>query len=68
MAGELDPGLALFVGGFVAALFLAGAAAVYLVGDGGPVLGGLALALAGLGLVFFLLGALLAGVVWLLAD
>ncbi|WP_255197775.1 hypothetical protein [Halorarius litoreus] len=68
MAGEFDPGFALFLGGFVCLLFLLGAAAAYLTVPGDTVLGGLAVALAGLGLVFFLLGALIAGVLWLVSD
>jgi hypothetical protein len=68
MASEFDPEFALFLGGFLAVLFLVGAAAAYFTVPGDTVLGGLAVALAGLGLVFFLLGALAAGVLWLLRD
>lgn len=68
MAGEFDPEFALFVGGFVALLFLLGAAAAYLTVPGNSILGGLAVALAGLGIAFFLLGALIAGLLWLLSS
>jgi hypothetical protein len=68
MAGEFDPEFALFLGGFVAVLFFVGAAAAYFTVPGDTILGGLAVALAGLGLVFFLLGALIAGVLWLVNN
>lgn len=66
MAGDLDPGFALFVGGFVAAMFFLGAGATYLLGPGDGILTGLSVALAGLGLVFLALGVLLAGILRLL--
>jgi hypothetical protein len=68
MAGGVDPGFALFVGGFVAVLFFVGAGFLYVTAPDDPLLGGLAAALAGLGLVFLVLGALGAGVLRLLGE
>jgi len=67
MASDGDPGLPLFVGGMLAAicLFVAGLTAVVAPGgfeDGGPVIG-LAVGIAGLGVVFLVLGAVIAAVV-----
>jgi hypothetical protein len=67
MASDGDPGLPLFVGGMLAAicLFVAGLAVVVTPGGlegGGPVIG-LAVGIAGLGVVFLAIGAAVAGLV-----
>jgi hypothetical protein len=46
---DLTPGFALFVGGFVAALFFLAAGLVYVAGAGLPVVGGFAVVLVALG-------------------
>jgi hypothetical protein len=67
-----DPGLSLFVGGMLAAicLFVAGLTVVVApgsLGDGGPVIG-LAVGIAGLGVVFLAIGAAVAGVLTVGGD
>lgn len=59
---------ALFVGGFVAALFFLAAALVYVTAPGNPVLGGLTLMLGGLGGLFLAIGVAGAAVLWWLAG
>ncbi|MFC7176351.1 hypothetical protein [Halosegnis marinus] len=56
-----DPDFALFVGGFVAALFVLAAGFLYLLGGGAGATLGLAGALAALGGVFLVLGLVGAG-------
>ena len=53
---DVDPGTALFVGGFVAALFLFAAALTYVGGGGNEAVSGLALVLVGLGALFVVAG------------
>ncbi|MFB6129580.1 MAG: hypothetical protein ABEJ28_02025 [Salinigranum sp.] len=60
---DLDPGTALFVGGFVGALFALAAALAYVAAPAQAPVVGLAAALAGLGAFFFLLGAVVAALV-----
>jgi hypothetical protein len=52
---DLTPGTALFVGGFVAAMFAAAAGLTYVAGGGTRAVTGFAFALAGLGGAFLLL-------------
>ncbi|KTG07499.1 hypothetical protein [Haloferax profundi] len=58
----LTPSFVLFVGGFVAAIFFAGAILAYVVSGGAEIVTGLALALAGIGGVFLVVGVAGAGV------
>ncbi|KAB1194335.1 hypothetical protein GJR96_13155 [Haloferax sp. MBLA0076] len=58
----LTPTFVLFVGGFVAAIFFAGAILAYVVSGGVEIVTGLALALAGIGGVFLVVGVVGAGV------
>jgi hypothetical protein len=67
---DADPGLPLFVGGMLAAICLFVAGLTYVVApggfeSGGPVVG-LAVGIAGLGVVFLAVGGLAAGVIALL--
>lgn len=66
MARDADPGLPLFVGGMLAAICLFVAGLTYVVapgGDGGSPVVGLAVGIAGLGVVFLAIGALVAAVI-----
>ncbi|AKU07503.1 MULTISPECIES: hypothetical protein [Haloferax] len=58
----LSPSFVLFVGGFVAAVFLFGALIAFVAAAGSQTVEGLALALAGLGGLFLVAGAVGAGV------
>lgn len=67
MTSDADPGLPLFVGGLLCAICLFVAGLTYAVtpsGAGSSALTGLAVSIAGLGGVFFALGALVAAVIW----
>ncbi|WP_416839638.1 hypothetical protein [Haloferax sp. DFSO52] len=57
----LTPTFVLFVGGFVAAIFFAGAILAYVASGGVAVVTGLALALAGIGVLFLVVGVAGAG-------
>jgi hypothetical protein len=56
MADYLTPGMSLFVGGFVAALFVFAGGLAAVAGDGSSLVGSFALTLVALGGVFFLAG------------
>ncbi|RDZ64835.1 hypothetical protein C5B90_00230 [Haloferax sp. Atlit-12N] len=58
----LSPSFVLFVGGFVAAVFLFGALLAFAAAAGSQTVEGLAVALAGLGGLFLVAGAVGAGV------
>lgn len=60
VSADLDPGTALFVGGFVAAVCWFAAALTWVAGGGVPAVSGIAVALAGLGVAFLALGGAIA--------
>ncbi len=66
MNDYVTPGTSIFVGGFVAALFLFAGGLASVAGGGSPTVDSFALTLAALGGVFFLAGLTGAVVLWAL--